>query len=145
MNKKLVGIFIFIVSCLFFKSHAQDLSDFTRLESKGEIPQDFLVLSSEKIKADQASNKNEELDEDFFISTRYGLDELLLSGQILFNEELSNYVNEVAKYTLRDEPELINELRFYIIKSNEVNAYSTDQGIIFFTTGLLAQLEYEAQ
>ncbi len=49
MNKKLVGIFIFIVSCLFFKSHAQDLSDFTGLESKGEIPQDIMVKTSEKI------------------------------------------------------------------------------------------------
>lgn len=124
---------------------AQDLNNFTRLESKGAIPRDFLELSSEKIKTDQASNTNEDLDMDFFLSTRFGLDELLLSGQILFNEDLSNYVNEVAKYTLQSEKGLINELRFYVLRSNEVNAYSTDQGIIFFTTGLLAQLENEAQ
>lgn len=124
---------------------AQDLDNFTRLQSKGAIPRDFLELSSEKIKTDQASNTNEDLDMDFFLSTRFGLDELLLSGQILFNEDLSNYVNEVAKYTLQSEKGLINELRFYVLRSNEVNAYSTDQGIIFFTTGLLAQLENEAQ
>jgi predicted Zn-dependent protease len=85
------------------------------------------------------------LDKKFFESTRYAIDELLLSGQILFNEELSVYLNKVAKYTLSGEKELLNQLRFYVLKSTEVNAYSTDQGIIFFTTGLLAQLENEAQ
>lgn len=145
MKKNLVGIFIFIVSCLFFKLHAQDLKNFTRLKSKGEIPQDFLVRTSEKITAELEANTNENLDENFFISSRVAIDQLLLSGQILFNEPLSLYLNKVVDYALREEGDLKNKLRFYVLKSNEVNAYSTDQGIIFFTTGLLAQLENEAQ
>ena len=36
-------------------------------------------------------------------------------------------------------------LRFYIIKSTVANAFSTNQGIIFVTTGLIAQVENEAQ
>ena len=98
MKKNLVGIFIFIVSCLFFKLHAQDLNNFTRLKSKGEIPQDFLVRTSEKITAELEANTNENLDENFFISSRVAIDQLLLSGQILFNEPLSLYLNKVVDY-----------------------------------------------
>ena len=79
------------------------------------------------------------------MSTRFVIDKILLSGNVLFNEELTNYVDKVAKYVLRREKELYNKLQFYVLKSNSVNAFSTDQGIIFVTTGLLAQLENEAQ
>ncbi len=145
MKKLSVIVLTLVVTCSFVTLRAQDLNDFNRLEAKGDIPKDFLIRSSEKIKTDQEANEDENLDKKFFESTRYAIDELLLSGQILFNEELSNYLNKVAKYTLRGEKELLSELRFYVLKSTEVNAYSTDQGIIFFTTGLLAQLENEAQ
>ncbi len=145
MKKTIAITLLLVVYSSFGTLKAQDLNDFTRLEAKGDIPKDFLTRSSEKIKTDQEANEDENLDKKFFESTRYAIDELLLSGQILFNEELSNYLNKVAKYTLRGEKELVDQLRFYVLKSTEVNAYSTDQGIIFFTTGLLAQLENEAQ
>ena len=144
--KKTIAIILLLVFYSTFETLiAQDLNDFTRLEAKGAIPKDFLIRSSEKIKTDQDTNEDKDLDKKFFESTRYAIDELLLSGQILFNEELSVYLNKVANYTLSGEKELLNQLRFYVLKSTEVNAYSTDQGIIFFTTGLLAQLENEAQ
>jgi hypothetical protein len=144
--KKTIAIILLLVFYSTFETlPAQDLNDFTRLEAKGAIPKDFLIRSSEKIKTDQDTNEDKDLDKKFFESTRYAIDELLLSGQILFNEELSVYLNKVANYTLSGEKELLNQLRFYVLKSTKVNAYSTDQGIIFFTTGLLAQLENEAQ
>ncbi len=124
---------------------AQDLSNFVRLESKGTIPSYFLESTINKIEADKKLNNDKSLENNFFSSTRYAIDDLLLSGNILFNEDLSEYVNEVAKYTLKEEIGLYDQLQFYVIKSTEVNAYSTDQGIIFFTTGLLAQIENEAQ
>jgi beta-barrel assembly-enhancing protease len=40
---------------------------------------------------------------------------------------------------------LTSELQFYVMKSNEVNAFATNQGIIFVTIGLLSQLENEGQ
>jgi hypothetical protein len=145
MKKTIAIILLLVFYSSFGTLQAQNLNDFTRLEAKGAIPKDFLIRSSEKIKTDQDANEDEDLDKKFFESTRYAIDELLLSGQILFNEELSIYLNKVANYTLSGEKELLSQLRFYVLKSTEVNAYSTDQGIIFFTTGLLAQLENEAQ
>lgn len=145
MKRKLL-----LIACLFIVSinsigQVDKVKNFSYLKSSGTIPEEFLKLTSEKYKEDYNSNEDKGLDKDFFLSTRYFIDELLLSGNILFNEDLSNYVNKVAKYILRKEKKLFKELQFYVLKSNSVNAFSTDQGIIFVTTGLLAQLENEAQ
>lgn len=138
-------LFLAILFLLVPQVIGQELTDFTTLRAKGDVPQDFITLSSDKFKTDMASNNNDELDKDFFLSSRFFIDELLLSGKMLFNEELTNYLNKVARYTLRTEKKVYKELRFYVLKSTTVNAFSTDQGIIVFTTGLLAQLENEAQ
>jgi len=140
-----------IISSLLFLStsitfgQVDKLNNFTYLKAKGEIPSEFLTLSADKYKEDFEANKNKDLDRDFFLSTRFFIDELLLSGNVLFNDELSTYVNKVAKNILKREKGLYKELQFYVLKNNSVNAFSTDQGIIFVTTGLLAQLENEAQ
>ncbi|MBI3134330.1 MAG: M48 family metalloprotease [Bacteroidetes bacterium] len=123
----------------------QSLDQFVSLQCKGHIPQDFTTLSSKKFETDHAENTDKDLDKDFFMSTRFLFDELLLSGQVLFNDPVTNYVNKLADYVLRDNKELRSELRFYLLRSNTPNAYSTDQGIILFTTGLISQVESEAQ
>jgi hypothetical protein len=85
------------------------------------------------------------LDREFFLNTRFFIDDLLLSGMVLFNEPLSNYLNKVADHILANYSDIRQKLRFYVLKSNVANAFSTDQGIIFFTTGLMARLDNEAQ
>ncbi len=137
-------LFVFLLAA-FTIGQDQVFDQFSGLKSGGQIPADFLKTSTEKYKTDYTTNENEALDKDFFRSTRFVIDELLKSGKILFNEPLSVYLNKVADYALSNHSELLNELKFYVLKSTEVNAFSTDQGIIFFTTGLMAQLENEAQ
>lgn len=124
---------------------SQTTENFSGLYASGKIPKDFTTKSYDKSERDYLENEDKDLDKDFFLSTRYYIDELLLSGNILFNEKLSKYLNRVASYTLRAENSLKDELRFYVLKSTTANAFSTDQGIIVFTTELLAQLENEAQ
>ncbi len=143
MKKLFTFIVLSISANLLFAQNNFD--NFSTLKAKGKIPKEFLTLSTDKFEEDFEKNKNKELDKDFFLSTRFIIDDLLLSGNILFNETMSNYVNKVARYVLISDKKLYNELQFYVLKSNAVNAFSTDQGIIFVTTGLLAQLENEAQ
>ena len=138
-----------LILTINFNSFAQKQNElfenFSHLTCKGHIPIAFTSLTTTKLRHDYLENSNKDLDKEFFISTRFFIDELLSSGNILFNENLSNYVNDVATYVLKDQQNLRNELQFYVLKSTVVNAFSTDQGIIFVTTGLLSQLENEAQ
>jgi len=124
---------------------SQELDNFSGLKSYAPIPEDFTTPSSEKYIADSENNENKRIDKEFFLQTRFLIDELLLSGKVLFNDPISLYVQEVAKNVLGENSELFNKLRFYTIRSNVANAFSTDQGIIFITTGLVARLQNEAQ
>jgi Zn-dependent protease with chaperone function len=145
MKKYKLLLLVLCVNLLSVNAQIDPFKNYTYLKSSGKIPQNFLTLTTEKFYKDLKNNQNKELDKDFFLSTRFFLDEILLSGNVLFNDPLSNYVNKVAKYLLRKNKDLFNKLQFYVLKSNTVNAFSTDQGILFITTGLLSQLENEAQ
>lgn len=79
------------------------------------------------------------------LRNNYVIDELLNSGKILFGDSLTSYVNDIASVLLKDDESLRDALRFYVVKSNEVNAFATNQGIIFITVGMIAQVENEAQ
>ncbi|MCH8903268.1 MAG: M48 family metalloprotease [Bacteroidetes bacterium] len=147
-------IFIVIVSILLItigSLYAQDLENYTPLASEGDIPIAFRTLSVDKFKDDAShldkneSKKMKKSKEQFLLSSNYFINRMLLSGKVLFNDPVGRYVNEVADEILKDDPELREELDIFIIKSPIVNAITTNNGTIFVTLGLIAQLENEAQ
>jgi len=123
------------------------------LKSVGEIPEEFRSLTAAKVqkaKAEDRSNNDRTKQErrhinDFLLRNNYVIDELLSSGKVLFGDPVTKYINEIADLLLEDDPALRNRLRFYTIKSTDANAFATNQGIIFITLGLIAQIENEAQ
>lgn len=126
----------------------QDFNHFQTLVSVGQMPVDFSLTVEEKIKLDKLAhpdNHKQLIKSKYLIKLEYSIDELLHSGKVLYGDEMTQYVNRVADHILKDEPGLRKELRFYLIKTNVSNALSTNQGIIFITTGLLSQLTSEAQ
>lgn len=130
---------------------AQFETDYKPVVSKGALPKDFVTRSSDKYVIAKAElEKNEKKatrksKEEFLLQSNFGVDEMLLSGKVVFNDPLAEYVNKVADKLLANEPQLRSQLRFYILRSSAVNAFATNQGVIFVTMGLLAQLENEAQ
>ncbi len=129
-----------------------DFDNYQALKCAGTIPKDFRTLSQDKfrndVKQETKTSKNHNVSsskQEFLLTTNYVVDQLLLSGKVLFGDTVTNYVNQVADRVLADEPELRAKLRFYCLRSAEPNAFSTNQGIIFVTLGLIAQLENEAQ
>jgi hypothetical protein len=140
---RLVPLFISLICVI--STLGQSIENFDGLRSNGIIPKDFTTLSSDKYNEDYINNLDKDLDKEFYLNTRFFLDNLLLSGKVIFNDPISVYVSKIAKYLLIDQPVLFHELRFYTIKSNMPNAFSTDQGIIFVTTGLMARVQNEAQ
>lgn len=127
----------------------QDFNKFKTLESAGPIPADFTTKTSDKIMSDIAGDRihmKTTTEENLYLESIHGqIDKLLFSGSVIYGDEISQYVQSIAAKLLKDEPALLASLRFYTIKSNETNALSTDQGIVFVTTGLITQLTSEAQ
>ncbi|OFY35546.1 MAG: hypothetical protein A2W91_09070 [Bacteroidetes bacterium GWF2_38_335] len=145
---------------LVFKLQAQDFNNYTPIVCEGKIPEDVLKLSSEKyfsqsaswktdekvqVNADISEKKQSKLEDDFILKSTFNIDRLLKSGKIVFEHPMCTYINKIADYLLENEPELRKKLSFYVLKSSFVNAFSTHQGIIFISLGLIAQVENEAQ
>jgi hypothetical protein len=130
---------------------AQDFGNYQPLQSSGQIPADFLQLSSEKYEQDKSSigRKEKAFDKrakrQFYLENSFRVRELLYSGKVLFNDPVGVYVNQVADKLLRHDPEKRKQVRIYVVKSPAVNAFATNSGMIFINLGLLAQLETESQ
>ncbi|MCW3125519.1 MAG: Peptidase family [Bacteroidetes bacterium] len=125
-------------------------TDYEPLRSKGQLPKDFTTLSSDKYASERVhlkgeKGKNKTTKDQFILESSFQIDDMLLSGKVLFNDPMTQYVNNVATKVLDRDKDTRAKLRFYILKSPSVNAFATNQGIVFVTMGMLAQLENEAQ
>ncbi len=141
----LLLLFIFLAPLL----SQVNFDEYTTLQSKGAIPNDFSDQTFEKIEEGMTERRTEigsaYQQREFLEKTGYAIDELLHSGMVVYGDEASNYVSSIADKLLEGNPHLRSKLRFYTLKLNATNAFSTDQGIIFVTTGLISQLSSEAQ
>lgn len=133
-------------------SGEKNFDKYNCLNSCGKIPEDFRSLYAQKLEKDVQefildSDKKEtkKVKEDFILSSNYFLEELLLSGRVLFGDTVTRYVNDVAKKVFKNHPEILKNIRFYTLKTSSVNAMSTDQGIIFICMGLMTKVESEAE
>lgn len=125
-----------------------DFNNYRPLLSSGVIPDDFTKPTYQKISDDKGTKRedlNSKREKIFLEGIHYSIDGILHSGLVVYGDEVSKYVNQVANNLLKNRTDLQSKLRFYTLKSNETNAFSTDQGIVFVTTGLIAQLTSEAQ
>jgi hypothetical protein len=151
--KLLILIFPILFPFFLGNLYAQDydLNSFIALKSSGPVPVDF-QNSIHKIESDYASrNKHVKKQrkikgqEKFNVATSYYINEMFLSGNVVFGDPIGKYVNEVADSLLVNFPEIRKQVRFYITKSPVANAYSTDNGVIFINVGLIARVKNEAQ
>ncbi len=149
MKKILLSAFV-ALTC--FAGQAQDFDRYEPLVCSGKIPGEFITASTQKYKADLKNLKGKELRERdkkdrkrFALESNFVLDNLLQSGLVLFNDPVSNYLNEVATKLVETDKSLKKKVQVYAMRSPTVNAFATDRGTVFVSLGLLAQLENEAQ
>ena len=149
--KKTLLIFLLIYCSLVSISQEQNFNtDYKLSVCKGDLPSEFSINIIDKTKADVAnddyvlspSKKNK-----FYSNSNYYIYNFLNGGKVLFGDELTNYVNQVANTLLEKSGNtaLKQNLKFYVLKSNVVNAVCMPDGSIFVTVGLLSQIESEAQ
>ena len=109
--------------------------------------QDNLIDQVENSLEDEnAESISKESDrEEFLIKTNYSINQILRSGQVIFNDDITNYINSVKDVIYEFNPNLPEEIEIYTLRSTMANAFCTSEGVVVVTTGLLAQLETEAQ
>jgi len=129
----------------------QDLTkNYSPLTSSGTLPKVFTENTREVVDQEIAALKkanDDKLDvkKVFVESNNYQIRRIIRSGNVLFNDEVTTYLNKVVDEILRDDPQLRSKINIYTFRSSVVNAYSFDKGYIFIDLGLIAQLETEAQ
>jgi len=147
----ITGFLIFCLINSIFSQITNFQHDYTPLKSAKSLPATVTTPSSKKYKKElnriekEEKKSDKKLKENFFLQSNFIIDDLLRSGYILYNDPLGVYVNKVADEVLKERPALRKKLSFYVMRSSVVNAFTTDQGIIFVSMGLLSQLENEAQ
>ena len=129
---------------------SQDFHHYRRLHPSGQIPDDFLLSTSEKVRLAIGESETQRQDlqkatADFYQENFYYINQLLLSGKVLFNDSVSNYISEIGDILLQEQPELRSKIRFYAVKSPSANAFATNNGVILVNMGLIARLKNEAQ
>ncbi len=119
---------------------------------QGAIPAILNKLTSAKakeamrnIKGKSAKRAEKKTEMDHAIESNFFEDQLLTSGQILYGDPMSEFVNDVADELLKDDQLLRDKLHFFVLKSHVPNAYTTHNGIVVVTVGLISRLENESQ
>ena len=146
LKLKTLCALVFLIPTLLI---AQDntFNNFKTTKASGEAPAIFTTSLNDKVAVKVASNSeiSEEYIENYALYSNYALNNLLESGIVLYGDPMTRFVQKVAANLLKNEPKLKEELQFYVIKTNITNALCTDPGAIFITTGLISQIENEAQ
>lgn len=129
-----------------------DFNKYQPVKSKGKIPADLTVDA--KLQYEQKALKIEDSDKgkrrkddekEFYLQNNFSIQDFLVSGQILYNDTFTRYVEKIADTLLKENPSLRKKLRFYTVKSPEVNAFATQEGIVFVNIGLISSIKSEAQ
>ncbi len=146
--KNILNFLLLIIAC---SSYAQDFNNYKTVQSEGNIPQDMVTLSSDLYEKERKliSSKEKRFDkkakDEFYLNSSFELHDMLYNGTIIFNDPLTKYVQKVADVVFKSKPNLQSNIKIFVIKSPVVNAFATNNGMIFITMGLLAQVESEAQ
>jgi beta-barrel assembly-enhancing protease len=144
----------FIFAAVFLTTalvcNGQDFNHYKTIVPQGTVPKDFTDRTSDKVQNELTSIGRErgsyrKAKKKFYLESTFSIDDFLASGNVLFNDDISVYLNSILAEILKPYPDLQKKVRVYAVKSSVVNAFTTNNGIIFVNLGLLARLENEAQ
>ena len=123
--KKLLLAILFLWSVTVFAQPQLSTDNFAPLESQGAFPTSLK----------DAVNSPKSL---FLVS-------MLNQGRILYGTEMNQYLDNIKEKLLVNYPQLQQEIHVYILQTPIVNAFSTQNGIILVTMGMMAQVTNEAE
>ena len=130
-----------------------DFKNYKPLYCEGDLPESLNSQSSSKAlsaiarieRKKKGSRKDRKLEREHAIESNFLEDQMLMSGQVLFGDPLTNYVSKVGNTILNADDGLKGTMQFFVLKSTIPNAYATSNGLVFVSIGLLSRLENESQ
>jgi hypothetical protein len=129
-----------------------DFNQYQPQKCQGPVPAILTRTTSAKakeamkdIKGKSGKRSEKKTEMDHAVESSFFEDQLLTSGQILYGDPMTEYVNNVADELLKDNQTLRDQLQIFVLKSHIPNAYTTHNGIVVVTIGLLARIENESQ
>lgn len=137
--------FLFLFLLLNHYSFAQNISDSsppasTSIDHEAKFKDDKLRYADYYLKHSKARSSI-----DLYLAhSNYDLDVLFKSGAIIYSKPIADYVLKVFDKVCKEKYAVKNPT-IYLIKASEANAFIYHSNEIFITTGLIAQLENEAQ
>ncbi|MBN2745521.1 MAG: M48 family metallopeptidase [Bacteroidales bacterium] len=141
-----------IAIALCFSLFAFGQTDYIPIQSKGQIPNEFLSTAKIEYKKDKENIQSRKLldkqaESDFYLRHNFFINDLFKNGYVLFGDEVSDYVNALGQKILSQVPDLMEgrEVKFFVLRNQSVNAFSSQKGYFFINMGLIAQCENEAQ
>lgn len=149
MKKEIHALVLMVVTLTAFGQNNFD--NYYPIISKGVAPTDFTANKHNRYKT-QLDNLSvdeiKEIKKDRFLYAylnSYSQHLIYQSGFVTFNDPISTYGNKILSLLLKDRPGLRKKIKVYLIKTTAVNAFTTNDGVIFISVGLMAQVQNEAQ
>lgn len=138
-----------LIAILLFSNISIAKSQLSELPLKvaGPLPDDVILNANERVKNLEelkATNKKS-AERQFRFDVVKGSSDLLRSGEILFNDEISEYLTKVLDKIISQEPSIAPFTRVYLSRSRSTNAYSLGDGILIINAGLLARAGSESE
>lgn len=148
-----VWFFVFGISnSVVSQNSKMDFNDYKPIYCGGDLPANLKSLSSKKaieamnqIQNTGKTGRERRTEESHAVEVSFFEDQILSSGQVLYGNPLSDYVEKVGQSLIKGNKELVEEIQFYVLRSHVPNAYTTSNGLIFVSVGLLVRLENESQ
>jgi Zn-dependent protease with chaperone function len=147
---KYPALFALAFTAIFCSAQQNLKENYVPLKSSGELPSVFTqnirnVIEQDLKELEEKKENDRSIKSSFVTASNYQIERIIRSGNVLINDEVTNYLNEIATVILKDNPELRRQVSIFTLKSSVVNAYAFDKGYIFVDIGLIAQAETEAQ
>jgi hypothetical protein len=114
------------ISVLFYTSAQYDLSQFSKLESKGDFPKEFSYYLSD--------TTNKDVKMSFLFS----------SGLVVYGSEINQYLDNIKDRLLSDFPDMKDQFSIYLYKSTAPNLYS-DGKVVMINLGIINKVENESE
>ena len=153
-EKSLFFSLLFIFNFVLAQSQVDFTKGYLPLESMGKVPEVLTISASSKYQeqveveiSDYEKKRLKKTKDEFYLNSNYQVDHLIKGGAVNYGDEISLYLQEIMDKILQKNglAKKHKNLEIFLLKSPLANAFSTDQGVIFFTTGLFSRLNSEGQ